>query len=65
MDMSDDKNSVRRQALRLIAADGHRVGTRLAQAGGVSRQMANAHLQVLVREAWSKPKAPRALASTG
>jgi hypothetical protein len=48
--MSDDKNSLRRQALRLIAGDGHRVGTRLAQAGGVSRQVANAHLQMLVRE---------------
>jgi hypothetical protein len=48
--MSDDKNPLRRQALRLIAADGHRVGTRLAQAGAVSRQVANAHLQALVRE---------------
>jgi DNA-binding transcriptional ArsR family regulator len=48
--MNDDKNSLRRQALRLIAANGHRVGTRLAQAGGVSRQVANAHLQALVRD---------------
>lgn len=48
--MSDDKNSLRRQALRLIAADGHRAGTRLARAGGVSRQVANTHLQALVRE---------------
>lgn len=48
--MRDDKNPLRREALRLIAAEGHRVGTRLAQAGGVSRQVANAHLQALVRE---------------
>jgi anti-sigma regulatory factor (Ser/Thr protein kinase) len=48
--MTDDKNSLRHQALRLIAADGHRVGTRLAQAAGVSRQVANAHLQALVRD---------------
>ena len=41
---------MRHQALRLIAADGHRVGTRLAQAVGVSRQVANAHLQGLLRE---------------
>lgn len=46
--MSDDKSSLRRQVL--IAADGHRAGTRLAQAGGVSRQVANAHLQALVRD---------------
>lgn len=34
----------------MIAADGHRVGTRLAQAGGVSRQVANGYLQALVRD---------------
>jgi anti-sigma regulatory factor (Ser/Thr protein kinase) len=48
--MDEDKNSLRRLAIRLIATDGHRVGTRLAQAGGVSRQVANTHLQALVRE---------------
>lgn len=48
--MDEGKNSLRRHALRLIAIDGHRVGTRLAQAGGVSRQVANTHLQALVRE---------------
>ena len=48
--METDKPSLRRQALGLIAADGHRVGTRLAQAGGVSRQVANGYLQALVRD---------------
>lgn len=48
--MTQDKNTLRREALRLIAADGHRVGTRLADATGVSRQAANAHLQAMVRE---------------
>ena len=48
--MNDDKKSIRRQALELIAADGHRVGTRLAQACGVSRQVASGYLQALVRD---------------
>ena len=48
--MEIDKPSLRRQALDLINADGHRVGTRLAQSGGVSRQVANAYLQALVRD---------------
>lgn len=48
--MNDDKKSMRRQALDLIAADGHRVGTRLAQACGVSRQVASGYLQALVRD---------------
>lgn len=48
--METDKTSLRRRALGLIAADGHRVGTRLAQAGGVSRQVANGYLQALVRD---------------
>ena len=48
--MDADKPSLRRQALELIAADGHRVGTRLAQSGGVSRQVANGYLQALVRD---------------
>ena len=48
--METDKPSLRRQALELIAASGHRVGTRLAQSGGVSRQVANGHLQALVRD---------------
>jgi hypothetical protein len=48
--MDIDKTSLRGRALELIAADGHRVGTRLAQAGGVSRQVANGYLQALVRD---------------
>lgn len=48
--METYKTSLRRQALELIAADGHRVGTRLARSGGVSRQVANGYLQALVRD---------------
>jgi predicted transcriptional regulator len=48
--MNIDKNTIRQQALELIAADAHRVGSRLAQAAGVSRQVANGYLQGLVRE---------------
>ena len=48
--MAIDKNDIRHRALKLIAADGHRVGTRLAQAAGVSRQVANGYLQALVRD---------------
>ena len=48
--MDIDKQSSRRRALELIAADGHRVGTRLAQACGVSRQVANGYLQSLLRD---------------
>ncbi len=48
--MSIDKRSIRRRALELIAADGRRVGTRLAQACGLSRQVANGYLQALVRD---------------
>jgi hypothetical protein len=49
--MDIDKNSLRRLAMELITVDGHRVGTRLAQAAGVSRQVANGYLKALVREA--------------
>jgi len=48
--MSTDKDSIRRRALQLIDSDGRRVGTRLAQATGVSRQVANGYLQTLIRE---------------
>lgn len=48
--MQIDKNTIRQRALELISADGHRVGTRLAQAVGVSRQVANGYLQALVKE---------------
>jgi anti-sigma regulatory factor (Ser/Thr protein kinase) len=45
-----DKESLRRRAIELIAADGHRVGTRLASACGLSRQVANGYLQAMVRD---------------
>ena len=48
--MNTDKISIRLRALELIAADSHRVGSRLAQAVGVSRQVANGYLQALVRD---------------
>ncbi len=48
--MKIDKDAIRQQALVLIAADSQRVGSRLAQAAGVSRQVANGYLQGLVRE---------------
>jgi hypothetical protein len=48
--MNLDKDAIRRHALELIAADGHRVGTRLAQAAGVSRQVANGYLQTMLRD---------------
>ncbi|HXC38595.1 MAG TPA: DUF4325 domain-containing protein [Burkholderiales bacterium] len=48
--MENDKEAIRRQALALIAQDGHRVGARLAQVTGVSRQVANGHLQSMLRD---------------
>jgi hypothetical protein len=48
--MQIDKNTIRQRALELISTEGHRVGTRLAQAVGVSRQVANGYLQALVKE---------------
>src|SRR5208282_5617817 len=48
--MSIDKQQIRRRAMELIVADGHRVGTRLAQSAGLSRQVANGYLQALQRE---------------
>ncbi len=48
--MEIDKQAIRRRALELIALDGHRVGTRLAQAAGLSRQVANGYLQSLLRD---------------
>ncbi|MCU0834935.1 MAG: DUF4325 domain-containing protein [Chromatiaceae bacterium] len=47
--MSIDIDPISSRALRLIDQDGHRVGTRLAQAVGVSRQVANGYLQRLVQ----------------
>jgi anti-sigma regulatory factor (Ser/Thr protein kinase) len=46
--MNIDKESIRRRALDLIAADGHRVAGRLAQEFGLSRQVANGYLQSMV-----------------
>lgn len=48
--MSLDRDRIRTRALELIAADGRRVGTRLAHAVGVSRQVANGYLQALVQD---------------
>ena len=48
--MNIDKNTIRQRALELIATDGQRVGTRLAQSAGLSRQVANGYLQTLVKE---------------
>jgi hypothetical protein len=48
--MSIDKDAIRQTALTLIAADGHRVGARLAQAAGLSRQVASGYLQGLIRD---------------
>lgn len=45
-----DKESIRRRALSLISADGHRVAARLADEFGLSRQVTNGHLQSMVRE---------------
>ncbi|MBL8529540.1 MAG: DUF4325 domain-containing protein [Burkholderiales bacterium] len=44
------KDSIRHRALVLIDADGRRVGTRLADAVGISRQVANGYLQGLVND---------------
>jgi predicted nucleotidyltransferase len=48
--MGIDKDTIRKRALELIATDGRRVGTRLAQAAGISRQVANGYLQGLLRD---------------
>jgi len=45
-----DKDTLRRRALTLIAADGQGVAARLADEFGLSRQAANVHLQALLRE---------------
>lgn len=45
-----DKDTLRRRALGLIAADGQGIATRLADELGLSRQAANIHLQALLRE---------------
>ena len=44
-----DKQLIRRRALELVAKDGRRVATRLGAELGLSRQVANGHLQALVR----------------
>jgi len=48
--MNIDKHAIRQAALELIAADGHRVGARLAQSAGLSRQVASGYLQALIRD---------------
>ena len=48
--MQNDKEGLRRRALELIAAGGHRVGTQLARELGLSRQVANGYLQGLIRD---------------
>lgn len=48
--MDIDKETIRQRALDLVDADGHGVGTRLANAVGVSRQVANGYLQALERD---------------
>lgn len=48
--MGLDKQSIRHRALELIAANGHRVGSRLAAEFGISRQVANGYLQSLVQD---------------
>jgi anti-sigma regulatory factor (Ser/Thr protein kinase) len=48
--MPIDKSTIRQKALQLIAADGRRVGSRLAQTAGVSRQVAHGYLQALEKE---------------
>lgn len=46
----NDKNSIRRQALALIAADASGVASRLAAEFGLSRQVANAYLSGMVKD---------------
>lgn len=48
--MPIDKESIRRHALELIAADGRGVGPKLAQHFGLSRQVANGYLQALAQD---------------
>lgn len=50
--MTDAKDDARLRALQLIDDDGHRVGARLAQALGVSRQVASGYLQAMVADGW-------------
>lgn len=45
-----DKGTLRRRALKLIAADGNGVAARLVAEFGLSRQAVNAHLQALLRD---------------
>lgn len=45
-----DKDTLRRRALALIAADGRNVASRLGAELGLSRQVASLHLQALLRE---------------
>ncbi len=51
-----DKATLRQRALALIAEDGHGVAGRLAAEFGLSRQVANNHLQALVRSGQADPE---------
>lgn len=46
----NDKATIRKRALSLVESDAHRVGTRLAQEFGLSRQVANGYLQAMVKD---------------
>ena len=48
--MKIDKETIRKRALQLVADDGHRVGTQLADEFGLSRQVANGYMQALIKE---------------
>src|SRR5690554_4888786 len=48
--MRIDRESIRRRALELIDADGHRVAARLAKEFGLSRQVASGYVQALERD---------------
>ena len=47
--MNIDKETIRRRALQLVAESGHRVGAQLASEFGLSRQVANASMQALIK----------------
>lgn len=50
--MGTVNEEARTRALMLVDEDGHRLGTRLAAALGVSRQVANGYLQAMVADGW-------------
>lgn len=48
--MNLDKESIRHHALKLVAKNGHGIGTQLASHFCLSRQVANGYLQALIKE---------------